>query len=121
MRRYKRLRAALAKTRTDRYAVYVTSLSVLFLFMSVLLLYVFENIQVIRLGYQLKLGNEQLSALTLENDQSRLVLSRLTALERLDALARNRFGLRCPGKDEVILIPHPRAAAGQQSRPKTNR
>jgi len=72
--------------------------------MAFFLIYVYETVHIIRLGYALQKKNDQLFELSLENDALSLELSKLTSLEQIDKIARSKLGLKFPSKDEVILI-----------------
>lgn len=91
----------MAKKIENNFKVYFTAIVLLTLFF---LFYVYENIHIIKLGYQLQQKNEELFEITLKNDALSLELGELTSLERLDRIGRGRMGLRSPNKDEVILI-----------------
>ena len=76
------------------------------------------NIQAVRWGYL----NQRLRARREELEKSGQSLDRrlheTLSLDRLDRVARDRFGLKVPGPDQVILIPDPslpRCASGCSS------
>ncbi|MFH1282917.1 MAG: hypothetical protein ABII27_04555 [bacterium] len=91
----------MAKKNTANYRLYFVLL--IFLMVS-LFAYVYENIYVIKLGYQLQQKNEIYFKYKLENDVLSMKYNEFTSLERLDTIARQKLGLRFPTKDEVILI-----------------
>ena len=72
--------------------------------MGLLLLYVWERVDIVRLGYQ----NERLKAkkvvLQREADELRVKLSALTAPDRIAKAATERLGMVPPREGQVILV-----------------
>ncbi len=71
----------------------------------VVLLYVWLRLQVLNQGYALSTTTKLQQRLEQEQRELRLELATLTSPERLEAMARQRLGLRPPEKGQVIVLP----------------
>ncbi len=70
-----------------------------------MLLYVWQHIHVVRLGYEIEQLRERQSALVQENKALRLELGQLRSLKRVEQIARKRLGMVTPKPGQVILVP----------------
>jgi cell division protein FtsL len=71
----------------------------------VALLYVWLRLQVVNLGYALSATTKLQQRLEQEQRELRLEHATLTSPERIEAMARQRLGLRPPEKGQVIVLP----------------
>ncbi|MFQ5848197.1 MAG: hypothetical protein ACE5IQ_11080 [Candidatus Methylomirabilales bacterium] len=69
-----------------------------------MLCYVWQHIQVVRLGYQIERFRETRSALIQEGKGLRVELSRLRSLTRVEEVARGKLGMVNPGPGQIILL-----------------
>ncbi|MBN1596498.1 cell division protein FtsL [candidate division FCPU426 bacterium] len=84
---------------------------ILFLF-SLVSVRVWQQMQVVKLGYQI---NQQRQLYHRLLDEQRVLLSRrnaLASLERLEAIAREELGLEAPSSDQLVFLVDP--AAGKE-------
>ena len=72
-----------------------------------ILFYVWQHIQVLRLGYALEGHRAQRATLLQENRTLTLEMARLTALSRVEAIARARLEMETPRPGQVIVLPEP--------------
>lgn len=72
--------------------------------MSLLLLFVWERVDVVRLGYQIERLKSQKVLLERERDELRVKLTSLTAPERIARAATEKLGMVRPEKGQVILV-----------------
>lgn len=72
-----------------------------------ILFYVWQHIQVLRLGYALEGLRAQRATLLQENRTLTLEMARLTALSRVEAIARARLEMETPRPGQVIVLPEP--------------
>ena len=72
--------------------------------MSLLLLFVWERVDVVRLGYQIERLKNQKVLLERERDELRVRLTSLTAPERIARAATEKLGMVLPEKGQVILV-----------------
>ncbi len=73
-----------------------------------LLFYLWQHIQVVRLGYQIERLRTERVALVQESKALSVELSRLRSLTRVEKLARRKLGMVNPGPGQVILLEDPR-------------
>ncbi|MBI3291772.1 MAG: cell division protein FtsL [Elusimicrobia bacterium] len=71
-----------------------------------LLAYVWQHIEGIRLGYRLERLQGEVARLHNAVVHQRVRLSSLTALERVGMVAKETLGMRSPRPEEIITIPH---------------
>jgi cell division protein FtsL len=71
------------------------------------LFYVWQHIQVLRLGYTLEGLRAERATLLQENKTLTLELARLTTLSRVEAIARARLEMETPRPGQVIVLPEP--------------
>ena len=100
----KRPRADGAAKAERRRRVLHHSLAILCL-ASVALLYVWLRLQVLNQGYALSTTTKLQQRLEQEQRELKLELATLTSPERLEAMARQRLGLRPPERGQVIVLP----------------
>jgi cell division protein FtsL len=72
--------------------------------MLLLLLYVWERVEVVRVGYQIERLKNQKVALQRERDELQVKASRLTSPERIARVAREQLGMTLPQHGQVVLI-----------------
>ena len=72
-----------------------------------ILFYVWQHIQVLRLGYALEGLRAKRSTLQQEQKVLTLELARLTALSRVETIARARLEMDTPRPGQVIVLPEP--------------
>jgi cell division protein FtsL len=72
--------------------------------LSVLLLYVWERVDVVQVGYQVEQLKVKKVALQRERDELRLRVSTLTAPERLARAAVEKLGMTAPHQGQVRLV-----------------
>ncbi len=72
--------------------------------MSLLLLYVGERVDVVRVGYHVERLKLKRVAIQREYDELRVTASRLTSPERLERVATDRLGMVPPRQGQVILV-----------------
>ena len=71
----------------------------------VALLHVWLRLQVVHMGYVLATTSKLQNQLEQENRELQVELATLTSPDRLEAMARQRLGLRPPEKGQVIVLP----------------
>jgi cell division protein FtsL len=69
------------------------------------LLYVWQHIHVVRLGYEIEGLREEQAALVQENKALKLEMGQLRSLKRVEEIARQRLGMVTPKPGQVVLIP----------------
>ena len=72
--------------------------------MSMIFLFVWERVDVVRLGYQIERLKAQKISLERERDELRVKLSTFTAPERIARAATERLGMILPEKGQVVLV-----------------
>ena len=72
-----------------------------------LLFYVWQHVQVVRLGYQVERLREAQATLIQEGKGLRVELGRLRSLKRVEELARHKLGMVNPVPGQIILIEEP--------------
>jgi cell division protein FtsL len=77
----------------------------LFCLACVALLYVWLRLQVLNQGYALSVTTKLQQRLEQEQRELKLEHATLTSPERVEAMARQRLGLRAPEKGQVIVLP----------------
>jgi cell division protein FtsL len=71
---------------------------------SMILLFVWERVDVVRLGYQIERLKSQKVLLERERDELRVRLSSLTAPERIARAASEKLSMVLPEKGQVVLV-----------------
>lgn len=69
------------------------------------LLYVWQHIHVVRLGYELERLREIQATRVQENKGLRLELGRLRSVRRVEEVARTQLGMVTPKPAQVVVIP----------------
>jgi len=80
------------------------SFSLLACGMLVALLFVWTRIQVIQLGYEVSRVRKEVTDLMRQRDLLQSEIAQLKALDRLSKIAADRFGMRLPMGDEVVIL-----------------
>ncbi|MBN1282183.1 MAG: cell division protein FtsL [Proteobacteria bacterium] len=78
--------------------------SLLAVVMLVALLFVWTRIQVIQLGYEVSRIRSEVTELGRQRDMLQAEIGELRAPDRLSRIASERFGMRLPMGDEVVLL-----------------
>ena len=68
------------------------------------LFYVWQHIQVVRLGYQIEQLQGERIALLRQQKELRFEVARLNSLRRVEEIARRQLGFTSPGPGQVILV-----------------
>ncbi len=68
------------------------------------LFYVWQHIQVVRLGYQIEHLQGERIALTRQEKGLRFEVARLKSLRRVEEIARHQLGFTSPRPGQVILV-----------------
>ncbi len=85
---------------------------------SVLLLYVWQRVDLVRVGYDIQQLKARQTALQRENHELRVKVSALTSPERIARLASEKLNMRQPQPGEVVLVSlNPRVPTGQPAPP----
>ena len=71
---------------------------------SLVLLFVWERVDIVRIGYQIERLKTQKVTLERERDELRVKLSGFTAPERIARLATDKLGMMRPEKGQVVVI-----------------
>ena len=71
---------------------------------SMILLFVWERVDVVRLGYQIERLKSQKVLFERERDELRVRLSSLTAPERIARAASEKLSMVLPEKGQVVLV-----------------
>ncbi|MCH6558004.1 MAG: cell division protein FtsL [Nitrospirae bacterium] len=75
--------------------------------MSLVLLFVWERVDVVRVGYHIERLKSEKAALERERDELRVKLSGLTAPDRIARVAMGQLGMVRPRQGQVILVKVP--------------
>ncbi len=85
---------------------------------SVLLLYVWQRVDLVRVGYDIQQLKARQTVLQRENHELRVKVSALTSPERIARLASTQLNMRQPQPGEVVLVSlNPKAPTGQSVPP----
>ena len=71
---------------------------------SLVLLFVWERVDIVRIGYQIERLKGQKVVLERERDELRVKLSTLTAPERIARMATDKLGMIQPDKGQVVVV-----------------
>jgi cell division protein FtsL len=71
---------------------------------SLVLLFVWERVDIVRIGYHIERLKVQKVALERERDELQVKLSALTAPERIARLAGDKLGMMQPEKGQVVVV-----------------
>ncbi|WP_447977859.1 cell division protein FtsL [Candidatus Nitrospira bockiana] len=72
--------------------------------LSLLLLYVWERVEIVQLGYRIEQLKVKKSALERERDELRVKLSTLTAPDRIAKAATEKLGMVPPQQGQIRLV-----------------
>jgi cell division protein FtsL len=84
---------------------------------AMILLFVWERVDVVRLGYQIERLKSQKVLLERERDELRVRFSSLTSPERIARMATERLSMVLPEKGQIVLV-HLEQEAPSQSFPR---
>ena len=93
-----------AKSAAAKWNILPPILLLMVLFIGGSLFYVWSRIQVIQLGYEISNALKKERALVEANQKLRLEVATLKSYSRIEKLAVERFGMRKPEADQVIVI-----------------
>ncbi len=79
---------------------------------SLVLLFVWERVDVVRVGYQIERLKSEKAALQRERDELRVKLSGLTAPDRIARVAMGQLGMVRPRQGQVVLVKVPAQTPG---------
>lgn len=74
------------------------------LVMSLLLLYVWERVELVQIGYKIEQLKKEKIALERERDELRVKVSALASPERIARLAAERLNMIPPQRGQVVLV-----------------
>jgi cell division protein FtsL len=88
--------------------------------MAVLFAAIWTNLETFRLGYQIERLQKQKESLVEKQRQLEMERARVSALARVEEVARRELGLVTPGRDQVVWVKDgpPGAAPRLESRPR---
>jgi cell division protein FtsL len=86
---------------------FVTAAALGVLILAGALLYVWQHVYVVRLGYEVERLREQQASLTQENKELKLQMGQLRSLRRVEDIARKRLGMVTPKPGQIVLLPQP--------------
>lgn len=69
------------------------------------LLFVWTRVQVIQLGYEVSRMRKEVKALTEQKNILEVDIAELLAPERIEKIAVEKFGMRLPLGDEIVIVP----------------
>lgn len=72
--------------------------------MAVLFAAIWTNLETFRLGYQVERLQKQKESLVEKQRQLEMERARVSALARVEDVARERLGLVTPGRDQVVFV-----------------
>ena len=72
--------------------------------LAVLFAAVWTNLETFRLGYQIESLQKQKESLAEKQRQLEMERARVSALARVETVARERLGLVTPGRDQVVFV-----------------
>ena len=72
--------------------------------LAVLFAAVWTNLETFRLGYQIERLQKQKETLAEKQRQLEMERARVSALARVETVARERLGLVTPGRDQVVFV-----------------
>ena len=72
--------------------------------MAVLFAAIWTNLETFRLGYQIERLQKQKETLVERQRQLEMERARVSALARVEGVARERLGLVTPGRDQVVFV-----------------
>lgn len=72
--------------------------------LSLVLVFVWERVDVVRVGYQVERLKAQRVTLERERDELQVKLSALTSLERIAKVATEKLGMMPPERGQIVLV-----------------
>lgn len=87
------------RTSSGVYFLYILVIFCAFLF------YVWQHIQVIKVGYRINKFQAQLEELKNKNRYLRVQANQLKSLDRIEKIAREELKMVRPSKDDKLIIP----------------
>lgn len=86
----------------------VFSLSIVGIGVSLVVFYVWQRVEVVKMEYQIELLQKEKEQLLRLNQTLYGDLLRLQSLNRIESLARDKLNLAPPGSEQVIFMKYPR-------------
>jgi len=78
-----------------------------FLSFILLLFYVWQQIQVVRLGYKIELWQKEIENLEEKNRHLRFRIGELSSLKYIERIARKKLLMKPASSEVVIILPEP--------------
>jgi len=78
-----------------------------FLVFVLLLFYVWQQIQVVRLGYKIETCEKEIKHFGDENRYLRIRIGELTSLEYIEKTAKEKLKMKPVTKERVVILPEP--------------
>lgn len=78
-----------------------------FLTFILLLFYVWQQIQVVRLGYKIESREKEIENLDEENRHLHIRIGELTSLEHIEKVAREKLQMKPANSEAIIILPEP--------------
>ncbi len=79
-----------------------------FLLFILLLFYIWQQIQVVRIGYQIESREKEIKNVDEENRHLHIRIGELTSLEHIEKAAREKLQMKPANSETVIILPEPR-------------
>ncbi|MDH4100117.1 MAG: cell division protein FtsL [Nitrospirota bacterium] len=89
--------------RQVRTPIYVPVLIGL-LVLAVVLFYIWQRVQVVKLGYQIEKYKIEKVELVRKNKELLIEVSSLTSPDRIERLASHRVGLSAPDREQIVIV-----------------
>jgi cell division protein FtsL len=89
-------------------------MKLLALLLGLCLVFVWERVDMVRLGYQIERLKQERVRLERERDELRVKLSALSAPDRIAKIASEKLGMALPQQGQVIMVRSGPAAPGPQ-------
>lgn len=74
------------------------------LILAAVLCYVWQRVQVVRLGYQIERCKVEKTELIRKNRELLIEISSLTSPDRIERLASSRVGLSVPEREQIVIV-----------------
>lgn len=74
------------------------------LILAAILFYVWQRVQVVRLGYQIERCKVEKTELIRKNRELLIEISSLTSPDRIERLAASRVGLSIPEREQIVIV-----------------
>jgi cell division protein FtsL len=78
--------------------------SIVFLVAAFCMIYVWQRVQVIKVGYEIEALKKERAELTRENNDLQIEKSTLTSPERIESLADTDIGMHVPVSGQIVMV-----------------